>query len=71
MASVLPPCSIVWRMVSTKMSPERPLLGTMSATSAFLIAGSPAFSRPMILTRRPAPMRRGMGMGGSTMPLLG
>ena len=68
---VLPACSIVWRMVSTKMSPERPVLGTMSATSAFLTAGSPARRRPMILTRRPAPMRRGIGIGGSTMPLLG
>ena len=29
-------------MVSTKMSPERPDLGTMSTTSAFLTAGSPA-----------------------------
>ena len=64
-------CSMVWRMVSTKMSPERPLLGTMSATSAFFTAGSPARRRPMILTRRPAPMRRGIGIGGSTTPLLG
>ncbi len=70
-ARVLPCCSIVWRMVRTNMSPERPVLGTMSATSAFLSAGSPACRRPEILTRRPAPMRRGMGMGGSTMPLLG
>src|SRR5882672_4056450 len=57
-------------MVSTKMSPERPLLGTMSATSAFLSAGSPARSWPMTFTRRPAPMRRGIGIGGSTTPFL-
>src|SRR5262245_24385518 len=57
-------------MVRMKMSPERPVLRTMSTTSAFFAAGSPARSRPVILTRRPAPMRRGMGMGGSTMPLL-
>ena len=68
---VLPACSTVWRMVSTKMSPERPVLGTMSTTSAFFTAGSPARRRSMIWTRRPAPMRRGIGIGGSTRPLLG
>src|SRR5215468_7081766 len=57
-------------MVRMKMSPERPVLGTMSTTSAFLRAGSPARRRPVIFTRRPAPMRRGIGMGGSTTPFL-
>ncbi len=71
-AIVLPLCSIVWRMVRTKMSPERPVLGTMSATSAFFhgrFAGAQRGHDLDLGGRRPC--ARGIGIGGRTMPLLG
>ena len=58
-------------MVSTVMKPVRACFGTMAATSAVLLATSPTRRLSWIVTRRPAPMRRGSGIGGSTTPGFG
>ena len=51
--------------------PVLAILGVIAITLVVRVAGTPALSVPIIFTRRPAPILRGNGIGGSTTPGFG